>query len=60
MRSPAQFANLQVVPAQLRAADKMPNYYGLLIGRLAPIEGVLGYRRDQVLDLTAAGPTASR
>jgi hypothetical protein len=60
MRSPAQFANLQVVPAQLRAADKMPNYYGLLIGRLAPIEGVLGYRRDQVLDLKAAGPTASR
>jgi hypothetical protein len=60
MRSPAQFANLKVVPAQLRAADKMPNYYGLMIGRLAPIEGVLGYRRDEVLDLSAGARTASR
>ena len=60
MRSPAQFAGLKVVPAQLRAADKMPNYYGLMIGRLAPIEGVLGYRRDEVLDLSAPGQSASR
>lgn len=56
MRSPTQFANLQVAPAELRAADKMPNHFGIPITRLAPIEGVLGYERDRVIDLRAAGP----
>ncbi len=51
MRSPAQFANLQVVPAELRAAGKVANHFGIPITRLAPIEGVLGYERDRVIDL---------
>lgn len=54
MRTPQQFSNLRVVPAQLRAADRMPNYFGVMITRLAPIEGVLAYNRDEVIDLRAA------
>ncbi len=54
MRSPAQFANLRVAPPQLRAADKMVNHFGIPITRLAPIDGVLGYERDRVIDLSAA------
>ena len=55
MRSPQQFGSLRVVPAELRAADKMPNYFGVMITRLAPIEGILAYNRDEVVDLRAAG-----
>ncbi len=51
MRTPQQFANLRVVPAELRAADRMPNYFGVMITRLAPIEGVLAYNRDEVIDV---------
>lgn len=54
MRTPPQFANLRVVPAELRAADRMPNYFGVMITRLAPIEGILAYNRDEVIDLRAA------
>ena len=57
---PPQLSAAQVVPAQLRAADKMPNYFGVFISRIAPIEGVLGYRRDEVLDLSAPAQTAGR
>ncbi len=57
MRTPQQFANLRVVPAQLRAADRMPNYFGVMITRLAPVEGVLAYNRDEVIDVRA-GATA--
>ncbi|MDB5668317.1 MAG: hypothetical protein JWL74_1267 [Alphaproteobacteria bacterium] len=54
MRTPQQFTNLRVVPAELRAADRMPNYFGVMITRLAPIDGVLAYNRDEVIDLRAA------
>ncbi len=50
LRSPPQFANVTVMPAELRAADKMPNYFGVAITRLAPIPGILDYRRDLVID----------
>lgn len=53
MRSPAQFASLRVTPAELRAAGKMANFFGIAITRLAPIPGVLDYRRDEVIDLRA-------
>jgi hypothetical protein len=33
----------------------MPNYFGVLIDRLAPIPGVLGYERDRVIDLANGG-----
>lgn len=59
MRTPQQFANLRVVPARLRAADRMPNYFGVMITRLAPIDGVLAYNRDEVVDLSTATAQAA-
>jgi hypothetical protein len=57
---PPQFAQLPVVRAELRAADRMPNYFGMHITRLAPIPGVLDYRRDVVIDVrSGAAVTAS-
>ena len=52
---PARLANLAFAPAELHAADRMPNYFGVLIDRLAPIPGVLGYERDRVIDLANGG-----
>jgi hypothetical protein len=54
---PARLANLTLQPAELHAASRMPNYFGVLIDRLAPIPGVLGYERDRVVDLAAGGGT---
>jgi len=57
MALPAGFGGHPVVPALLRAAGKMPNYYGIEIDRLNAIPGVLGYERDRVIDLrTGSAP----
>lgn len=39
-----------VVEAELHAAGKMNNLWSMTVGRLAPIPGVLSYRRDTVID----------
>jgi hypothetical protein len=39
------------VQAEFHASGKLNNYYGVPITRLPPIAGVLGYRRDTVIDL---------
>ncbi|MBL0924697.1 MAG: hypothetical protein IBJ12_09580 [Sphingomonadaceae bacterium] len=39
--------------ADLRAAGKMANYYGIAISRLPAIPGVISYRRDQIIDKKA-------
>lgn len=46
--------------ADLRAAGKMANYFGIAISRLPAIPGVLSYRRDQIVDkkAVAAEPVA--
>ena len=36
---------------EFSASGKMNNYFGLMITRMQPIPGVLGYRRDAVVDL---------
>lgn len=56
MAMPERFAGLPVVPAELRAADKMPNYFGALVNRVAAISGVLDYRRDVVVDARTGTP----
>jgi hypothetical protein len=56
MARPARLAGLPVAPAELRAADKMPNYFGILIDRLAPLPGVLRYERDRVIDARTGQP----
>lgn len=55
---PARLAGIPSAPADLRAAGKIDNFMGLMVGRMPPVPGVLGYQRDQVLDLKA-GTTAA-
>ena len=45
-----------IVPADLRASGRVPNYFGLQIDRLTPIPGVLDYDRDKVIDVKAQQP----
>jgi hypothetical protein len=55
---PERLAGLPVVPAELRAAGKMPNFFAVEIDRHPPIEGVLAYDRDRVVDLSAEAAPA--
>ena len=48
---PGRLSSAPVVPAELRASDKLDNQLGIVITRFAPVEGVLGYQRDKVLTL---------
>ncbi len=48
---PASLSALPSVRAELQASGKLNNYFGTVLSRLPPIPGVLGYRRDTVLDL---------
>jgi hypothetical protein len=52
---PARLNGIPVVAADLHAAPKMPNYYGIEIDRLAAIPGVLAYQRDRVIDVKSEG-----
>ncbi len=60
MPRPARLSGLPVVAADLRAAGKMPNYFGIEIDRLPAVPGVLAYERDKVVDVKgdvdASGP----
>ena len=57
---PDRLTGHPVTAAELRAADPMPNYFGILIERLAPIDGVLAYdRRGQVVDVRSGQASAS-
>jgi hypothetical protein len=48
---PASLGGLPAIRPQFSAAGKMDNFYGVMISRLPPIEGVLDYRRDKVVDV---------
>ena len=50
MARPERLNGLPVVPAEWRAAEKMPNYFGVLIDRHPAMSGVLRYERDRVID----------
>jgi hypothetical protein len=50
MSRPDRLNGLPVVPAEWRAADKIPNFFGVLIDRHPAMEGVLRYERDRVID----------
>ncbi len=50
---PAALAKYSVVPADWRAAGKMNNFFGITVSRMPPVEGVLAYERDKVIDLRA-------
>lgn len=48
---PAQLAGYEVTPAELHAAGKINNFMRILVGRLPPVDGVLAYERDKIIDL---------
>ncbi len=55
--APAPFSDPRVPAAMVVAAgftpvDRLPNWFGLEIDRVMPIEGVMRYERDKVIDLT--------
>jgi hypothetical protein len=52
-RLPASLAAKPNQQADLRAAGKMNNFFGIMIDRIPPVPGVLGYQRDKVIDLKA-------
>ncbi|WP_140420580.1 hypothetical protein [Novosphingobium sp. B 225] len=45
--------------AEFRASGKQNNYYGLQITRIAPIPGVIDYRRDTVIDVKSGTDVAN-
>jgi hypothetical protein len=58
MTRPARLNGLPVIAAELRAADKMPNYFGGIIDRHPAMPGILRYERDRVIDdRTGQAPT---
>lgn len=42
-----------ISPADYRAVGKLPNYFGLTLGRITPIAMVIRYNRDRIIDLAA-------
>jgi hypothetical protein len=46
-----RLANYTVEPAELHASRRVPNYLGLEIDRMMPIDGVLAYQRDKIVDV---------
>ena len=50
---PAALASQTVERADWRAVGKMNNFYGIAVSRMPPVDGVLAYNRDRVIDLKA-------
>ncbi|MXO58093.1 hypothetical protein GRI89_00845 [Altererythrobacter salegens] len=50
---PASLTSFGGAPADLHAAGKINNFFGVLVGRMPPVPGVLGYNRDVVVNLKA-------
>ena len=50
---PANLNSLPSVDAEFHAAGKMNNFFRIGIGRIPPMEGVLRYERDTVIDVRA-------
>jgi hypothetical protein len=49
-----RLAGYTIVPADLRASGRIPNYFGIQIDRLTPVPGVLDYDHDRIVDLKGA------
>jgi hypothetical protein len=49
-----RLSGAHVVPARFRPVGKLPNYFGVTIGRIQAIPGVMRYDRDRIVDLTTA------
>lgn len=51
MPVPAPLASLPRELADLRAVDKFPNRFAIMVNRMTPIPGILDYDGDRVIDL---------
>lgn len=49
-----RLAQFKVQRAVYRPVGKLPNYFGITIGRIPEMAGVMRYDRDRIVDLTAA------
>ena len=56
MLVPDRLAGFPMVRAELRAADKLTNYFALEIDRHPEIPGILSYERDRVIDARTGNP----
>lgn len=50
MTRPDRLNGHPLTAAEWRAADKVPNFFGVLISRHQALPGILSYRRDRVID----------
>ena len=57
---PATLADRPSEQADWRAAGKMNNFFGLRIGRMPAVPGVLAYQRDTVIDVKGLGQQGAR
>lgn len=48
-----RLAGLPVQLAKFQPVGKLPNYFGVTIGRMPEMPGVMRYERDRIVDLTA-------
>ncbi|WP_077147652.1 hypothetical protein [Sphingopyxis sp. KK2] len=55
---PPSLRDYPTAPADLRAYGKLDNFYGITVGRMPPVAGVLAYDRDKVIDLKAKAEEA--
>lgn len=53
---PASLAGWPVVQPEFYASGKMNNTYGVMVSRIAPVEGVISYQRDRVIDERTGQP----
>lgn len=56
---PASLEKLPHENGEIVASGKIDNFFGVMIDRLAPIEGVMAYQRDKVVDLKAVANAAA-
>lgn len=51
-----RLSSYRIRPAELRAARRFPNYFGVQIDRLTSLPGILAYERDRVIDVKSGRP----
>lgn len=50
-----RLASLPIRRAEFHPVGKLPNYYGIQVGRIPAMPGIIAYDRDRIIDLTASG-----
>lgn len=45
-----RLAAYTIIPAELHASRRFPNYFGVQVDRITPIPGVIAYDRDKIVD----------